>query len=135
MTGQVKIVTGDAGGNDLPGRGSVTRVALAAFVDVRNRNVAADARLGDRMAIRAFVGAMLVVVEARPRHPRVRNANRSNVPRDRCVCFPWHRGPGDLVTHDTNAYLDQVLRDLLCLGLRPSECALPLLVGYDSGRK
>src|SRR5450631_1057999 len=87
------------------------------------------------MAIRALVGAVLVVVEARPRHPRIRNVNRSNVPRDRCVRFPWHHGPGDLMTHDTNAYFDQVLRDLLRLGLCPGERALPLLVGYYSGRK
>src|ERR1700682_915579 len=84
------------------------------------------------MAISAFVGAVLDVVEASLRHPRGRDVDRNNSPSDLLARLALNHGFGDLVTNDANARFEKVLGNLLRLEFRPGQCALPLLFGDRS---
>src|ERR1700694_2304811 len=125
----METVARNAGGYNFAGRGLVAGVARSAVDDGGNRDIGARMRLFHRMAVSAFVGAVLDVVEASLRHPRRRNVDRNNPPSDLVARLPLNHGFGDLVTNDANARFEKVRGNLLRLELRPGQRALSLLFG------
>jgi hypothetical protein len=99
----MESVTRNAGGYNFAGRGLVAGVTCPAVDDGGHRDIGARMRLFHRMAVSAFVRAVLDVVEASLRHPRRRNMDRNNSPGDLLARLPLNHGFGDLVTNDADA--------------------------------
>src|SRR6266849_644158 len=129
MVWKMESVARDAGGYNFAWRRLVAGVTCSAVDDGGNGDIGARMRLFHRMAVSAFVRAVLDVVEARLRHPHGRNVDRNNSPGDLLARLPLNHGFGDLVTNDANASFEKVCGNLLRLEFRPRQRALPLLFG------